>query len=207
LLIIDSLIRNRLRESELSQELTLTSITLCVSSEGKYRIKELTGACKPKDSEITLKGEPGTVGPSGPQGPKGDTGAEGPVGPQGIKGDTGAAGPQGAQGEKGDKGDKGETTKIIAGDVDGNGTILRGAGLFTVEVVQNYYIVRFPAGTWDHQPIITVTTYLDANVLTPSIGTVQMNIDGSAAFDLGLMDVTSNAAVANHFSFIAVESK
>jgi hypothetical protein len=89
-------------------QLTLTSLTVCVSSEGEFRsIKELTGACKPKDSQVTLKGEKGEAGLTGavgPQGPKGDSGTQGvagPVGPQGVKGDTGAAGPQGPEGDQG----------------------------------------------------------------------------------------------------------
>jgi hypothetical protein len=197
------------------KQLTLTSLTLCVGSEGQYRIKELTGACKPKDSEITLKGEAGSIGPIGPQGLKGDPGVQGPAGPagpQGVKGDTGAAGPQGAQGNKGDKGDKGDAAKVIAGDVDGSGKILNGTG-FTVEIVNNFFVVRFPAGTWTHKPIITATGFFDGpHLATPVIGTILMNQDGegSAAFDLAMVDLKSlnsgsDNYVTTRFSFIAVE--
>jgi hypothetical protein len=93
------------------KQLTLTSLTICVSSEGEFHsIKELTGACKPKDSEITLKGEQGAVGPSGPIGPqgiKGDTGAQGPTGTVGADGQQGKTGDKGEIGAKGDSGVQG----------------------------------------------------------------------------------------------------
>jgi hypothetical protein len=53
------------------------------------------------------KGDPGAMGPAGPQGAKGDTGATGamgPVGAKGDRGDPGATGPAGPQGPKGDTG-------------------------------------------------------------------------------------------------------
>jgi hypothetical protein len=222
------------------KNLTLTSLTLCVSSEeGEYRIKELTGACKPKESEITLKGEQGSVGPSGPagpQGPKGDTGAVGPqgltcpfgpmgptgakgdtgaqgvtglIGPQGIKGDTGAVGPQGPTGNSG--------PKIIAGEVNSIGVILNGSG-FTVESSSNKYVVKFPAGTWTHKPVVTVTAYDGTSEIYALAQTVPHIQDiawsdlgiGSASIYINMLDVKRlssefSPVTLSRFSFIAVD--
>ena len=67
------------------------------------------------EKSVTIKGDKGDKGETGPKGDKGDKGDTGETGPKGDKGDTGETGPKGdkgdtgATGPKGDKGDTGAT--------------------------------------------------------------------------------------------------
>jgi hypothetical protein len=195
-------------------QISASTIYACQMKQvGLLRVVDANTSCTKNETKVSWnvagpKGDPGVAGPAGSQGPAGTNGATGPQGPAGVKGDTGAVGPQGVQGSKGDKGD---ASKIIAGDVDATGNILNGNG-FTVELDSNFYVVRFPAGTWTHKPIVTVSAYIDDKLTTPLIGTVLFNREGagSAAFDLEMLDLHSLSSgdatrVANRFSFIAVD--
>ena len=58
-------------------------------------------------ANVSIKGEAGAVGPTGPQGNTGGTGAVGPTGPQGNTGGIGSTGPRGPQGATGPTGPQG----------------------------------------------------------------------------------------------------
>jgi hypothetical protein len=122
------------------------------------------------------KGDTGTAGALGPQGPKGDTGTQGlvgPIGPQGFKGDIGALGPQGpaglagkdgAVGPQGPQGIQGAAgpaggTKIIAGTGFQNGFTSVGLNYTISPLASGGVSIFFPAGSFSHQPIMTVTPY------------------------------------------------
>jgi hypothetical protein len=237
-------------EMSIPKQLTLTSLTLCVSSEGEFRsIKELTGSCKPKDSEVILKGEKGAtgltgaagpqgpagvdgaVGPQGTQGPKGDTGAQGfvgPTGPQGVKGDIGVVGPQGpaglagkngAIGPQGPAGPQGTSSmKTISGMVIAvlpQAFNVRGSGFTVDRVAKGVYNINFPAGTWTHLPVITVTPFYSRNHVLDYIDGYLFPGDGSAIYQIYTQKLSSSNStgdpsydyIDSDFSFVAVETQ
>src|SRR5262245_48407067 len=63
--------------------------------------------CQPQVSAVTLRGAPGTTGPTGPQGAPGPVGSPGPGGPPGPQGPRGMAGVGGAAGTIGPAGQAG----------------------------------------------------------------------------------------------------
>jgi hypothetical protein len=237
-------------EMSIPKQLTLTSLTLCVSSEGEFRsIKELTGSCKPKDSEVTLKGEKGEIGLAGsvgPQGPKGDMGAAGAAGPQGPAGVDGAVGPQGTQGPKGDTGAQGFVGPTgpqgVKGDIgvvgpqgpagpQGTSSMKTISGMviavlpqalhvigsgFTVDrVAKGQYNINFPAGTWTHLPVITVTPFYSGNHALDYIDGFLFPGDGSAIYQIYTQKLFSSNStgdpsydyIDSDFSFVAVETQ
>jgi hypothetical protein len=216
-------------EMSIPTQLTLTSLTLCVSSEGEFRsIKELTGSCKPKDSEVILKGEKGEkglAGSVGPQGPKGDMGAAGAAGPQGPKGDigatglTGAAGPQGPAGADGAVGPQGTSSmKTISGMVIAvlpQAFEVRGSGFTVDRVAKGVYNINFPAGTWTHLPVITVTPFYSGNHVLDYIDGYLFPGDGSAIYQIYTQKLSSSNStgdpsydyIDSDFTFVAVETQ
>jgi hypothetical protein len=183
---------------------------------GPQGVKGDTGAVGPQ-------GLAGPFGPMGPAGAKGDTGAQGVaglIGLQGVKGDTGAVGPQGPAGVNGKDGAQGPAgpVKSISGMVFGyapTANINFGSG-FTVErVATGKYIINFPAGTWTHQPVITVTPF--GNQVSAHIaGYANLNntgvYDGSASYAINTVIYTSANTVGYEFidasfNFVAVETQ
>jgi hypothetical protein len=216
-------------EMSIPTQLTLTSLTLCVSSEGEFRsIKELTGSCKPKDSEVILKGEKGEkglAGSVGPQCPKGDMGEAGAAGPQGPKGDigatglTGAAGPQGPAGADGAVGPQGTSSmKTISGMVIAvlpQAFEVRGSGFTVDRVAKGVYNINFPAGTWTHLPVITVTPFYSGNHVLDYIDGYLFPGDGSAIYQIYTQKLSSSNStgdpsydyIDSDFTFVAVETQ
>ena len=61
---------------------------------------------------VSLQGNPGAAGPSGPAGKDGPKGVRGDGGPPGRQGDAGLRGAAGSPGEKGDAGEDGPSVSL-----------------------------------------------------------------------------------------------
>jgi hypothetical protein len=84
-------------------------ITGYIGTTFQVSIDYVIGSGTASSWTISLAGEPGATGPSGPTGMTGETGATGPTGMTGATGETGMTGPTGSIGPQGLVGDTGAT--------------------------------------------------------------------------------------------------
>jgi Collagen triple helix repeat (20 copies) len=160
------------------------------------------------------QGPKGDTGPVGPQGAKGDTGATGltgPEGPQGPKGDTGATGPEGPQGPQGPAGVTNGMSRVVIGNVDGDGNIIvwaSGTGFTVTKDTSANGVYHLNFTTPFATPPICVCSIHGWNLEASKLASCTISpID--LYYSYGILDVvlrlTDGTTVDGSFSFICAE--
>lgn len=98
------------------------------------------------DSCVSLQGNPGAAGPSGPAGKDGPKGVRGDGGPPGRQGDAGLRGAAGAPGEKGDAGEDGPS---VSSPVYYYSTVLQASTRGIVDGLDNSCSTQHPTKAKD----------------------------------------------------------
>jgi hypothetical protein len=163
-------------------------------TNGNLRVVDEGATCRTNETPIAWNEQ-------GPQGPQGEQGPQGDPGPAGAQGDPGPAGPQGPAGNG---------VKTISAIVNADGTegSLTRTGFTSVRTAPGVYEIRFPQGTWQSFPVMTVTPFgVNGAYGNPVVSSALGFGNGSAVFVIRMSSTTPGETLFdNAFMFIATAS-